>query len=172
VLLSEDALPHRTRLLQIPVEHIDLVQEGMWRAVNEAGGTARRAQSKIVEIAGKTGTSQVVGRRTRGAEEELDEEDALQPHSLFVAFAPRRNPEISVLVLVEHGKSGGETAAPIGRRIIEHYFQEMRTPAEEGEVKKVQTAQAGGEAHPEAFAHRLAEAFASSSSLTDHAPAR
>lgn len=157
VVLSEDALPHRTRLLPLPLEHLDLVQEGMWAAVNESGGTARRAQSKLVEIAGKTGTSQVVGRRARGAEEGLDEDDSLQPHSLFVAFAPRRDPEISVLVLVEHGKSGGETAAPIGKRIIEHYFQEVRpregTPTPTG----VQTAAYA----PNPFTGRLAEAFAS-----------
>jgi penicillin-binding protein 2 len=155
VVLSEDQLPHRTRLLPLSRDHLVLVQEGMWAAVNGAGGTARRAQSQLVEIAGKTGTSQVIGRRMRTQEEGLDEDDSLQPHSLFVAFAPRQDPEISVLVLVEHGKSGGEMAAPIGKRIVEYYFQEVRP--REGKPAGVQTARGA----PYPFTDRLARAFVS-----------
>jgi penicillin-binding protein 2 len=159
VLLSEDTLPHRTRLLPLPVEQLDLVQEGMWAAVNAAGGTARRAQSKLVEIAGKTGTSQVIGRRARSAEEGLEEDDSLQPHSLFVGFAPRHDPEISVLVLVEHGKSGGETAAPIGRRVVEYYFTEVRPHEREFTPPGREPAETA--ANP--FTGRLEEAFAATS---------
>jgi membrane peptidoglycan carboxypeptidase len=139
----------------------------MWAAVNEQGGTARRAQSKTIDIAGKTGTSQVVGRRQRRSEDELEADESLLPHSLFVSFAPRRNPEITVLVLVEHGDSGGKIAAPIGKRVIEHYFAEIRGPDDHSQRQPVQTAEwsvphdhdADHAPVPE-FTRRLAEAFA------------
>ena len=44
------------------------------------------------------------------------------PHGWFLAFAPADNPTIALAVLVEHGRSGGESAAPVARQILAHYF--------------------------------------------------
>ena len=124
VLVSGDQLPRRTRLLPIPLEGLETIVEGMTLAVNEKRGTAKRARSERFIIAGKTGTSQVVGRRTRNRNEDK-EDKSLLPHSIFVAFAPVANPQVSVLVLVEHGKSGGQVAAPMAKRVMEYYFAEI-----------------------------------------------
>jgi penicillin-binding protein 2 len=121
---SDPTLLAHTRMLPISQENFDIVRQGMIGVVNGERGTAHRARSRVVEIAGKTGTSQVVGHH--GSEEALEEAEALQPHSFFVAYAPSNDPEISVLVLVEHGKSGGEAAAPIAKKVVEYYFQEVR----------------------------------------------
>jgi penicillin-binding protein 2 len=91
----------------IPAEAIDTVRQGMWNVVNGGSGTARRAQSKITVIAGKTGTAQF---------ERNHEPDN---HAWFVCFAPFDEPKYSVCVFVEGGKAGGTVAAPIAKRIIE-----------------------------------------------------
>jgi penicillin-binding protein 2 len=154
---AEPPLAAHSSLLPIAPENFDIVRAGMYGVVNGDQGTARRARSRIVEVSGKTGTSQVVGRRTRNSEEALEENEAFQPHSFFVAYAPSNDPEISVLVLVEHGKSGGESAAPIARKVIEYYFQEVR-PRENLPPKQQPELQA--RAAPERpFTRRLNRAF-------------
>jgi penicillin-binding protein 2 len=93
--------------------------------VNEKGGTGSALKRKELDVAGKTGTAQVVG---------LPEDDAArrkkiipaswQDHALFVCFAPVQEPEIVIAVIVENAGHGGTTAAPIARKIIDRYFAE------------------------------------------------
>lgn len=155
-LISADELPRATRLLPLAAEHFDVVREGMVRVVNAQGGTGRMAQSRRFTIAGKTGTSQVVGRTLlRSEEDEVDEK--LLPHSLFVGFAPAEDPRISVLVLVEHGRSGGRIAAPMARKIMEYYFQEIE-PLPTGNLAQGTTEQSRTE-QGTAFRRRLLTAF-------------
>jgi penicillin-binding protein 2 len=75
-----------------------------------------------VAVAGKTGTAQVIrmdDQRAPGDEIPLKQRD----HAWFACYAPAESPEIVVVVLVEHGGHGGETAAPIAREILEEYFR-------------------------------------------------
>ncbi len=146
-------LPRATRLLPIALEHFDVIREGMVQAVN-GKGTARRARSRSFTVAGKTGTSQVVGRKSvqKRDREELDE--ALLPHSLFVGYAPAEDPQVTVTVLVEHGESGGRVAAPIARKILTFYHQEIEPL--ESRFPDIRTA---GE-HRAAFRRELRTAFA------------
>ncbi|MBU6339432.1 MAG: penicillin-binding protein 2 [Rickettsiales bacterium] len=101
-------------------EYLDLIKEGMNRVVNMPGGTAygKRIDIKGFEMAGKTGTSQVISKR----EDEMSKsETALhtnQNHAIFVGFAPVHDPKYAVSVVVEHGKSGSAAAAPIGKDVI------------------------------------------------------
>ena len=44
-------------------------------------------------------------------------------HALFVAFAPYKNPQYAISVLVEHGGSGGKAAAPIARKVIKKVLE-------------------------------------------------
>jgi penicillin-binding protein 2 len=147
------------RMLPIAPENFDVVRQGMLAVVNGDHGTAHKARSRIVEVAGKTGTSQVIGRRMKTGEAGLEELDALQPHSFFVSYAPASDPEISVLVLVEHGKSGGEAAAPIAKKVIEYYFQDVR-PRENLPPRQQPELQAERPA-PHPFTRRLDHAFSS-----------
>jgi len=98
--------------------HIKFVQEGMRRVVNEPGGTAygKRIEIKGFEMAGKTGTSQVVSKR----EKEMSKEENLANanHAIFVGFAPVEDPKYAISVVVEHGGSGSGTAAPIAKDIM------------------------------------------------------
>jgi penicillin-binding protein 2 len=110
---------------------------GMWGSVN-AGGTGGRARVPGLDICGKTGTAQVIGAETAkklGSDSELFED-----HSWFVGFANRDNPEIAVVVFVEHGGKGGVAAAPLAGEIFRKYFEIKGFPAKITQV--VQTAAA------------------------------
>jgi len=96
------------------------VRSGMEAVVNDPGGTAFRSRLKGVVYAGKTGTSQVVGRRGDKAADTSRRES--RDHALFIAYAPAAAPEIAVAVVVEHGGHGGSAAAPIAKAIFEAYF--------------------------------------------------
>lgn len=102
------------------------VRDSLIAVVNEPHGTGHAARLDNVLVAGKTGTSQVVRRRT-DEEEELDKDGKIpyrfRPHALFVAYAPAAQPEIAIAVVVEHGQSGGRAAGPIAKRIIQRYME-------------------------------------------------
>ncbi len=111
------------------------IQRGLVAVVNEPRGTGQIAKLGNVLVAGKTGTSQVV-RRKSDEEEELDEEGDVpyrfRPHALFVAYAPAEEPKIAVAVVVEHGQHGGSAAGPVAKMIIEQYFSQQQDRQKEG----------------------------------------
>lgn len=85
-----------------------------------ANGTGRRASTRGVQIAGKTGTAQVVAQATWTRSEDLPPEHG--DHAWFTSYAPVETPELVVVVFVEHGGRGSEAAAPLARRLHETYF--------------------------------------------------
>ena len=115
--------PHLARGAEAPVplgirpETIAAVREGMRAVVAE--GTGWRARLAAVEVCGKTGSAQVVAKSRL---EKSPNAPEMQPHGWFLAFAPADDPRIALAVLVEHGRSGGESAAPVAREILAHYF--------------------------------------------------
>ncbi len=102
-------------------EHWQVAIDGML-AVMQGGTATRSAQGAPYRIAGKTGTAQVftVGQSEKYDEKAIDER--LRDHAWFVAFAPAEDPKIAVAVLVENGRSGSGTAAPIARRVMDAYL--------------------------------------------------
>lgn len=111
-----------TRLPMVKSETIDIVKEGMYNVVNKKGGTAywTRIKQKGFEMAGKTGTAQVIAKEKKDIMEEENEkiETKFQNHGLFIAFAPYDKPKYAVVVVVEHGNSGSGVAAPIAKDIL------------------------------------------------------
>lgn len=73
-------------------------------------GTARNAQIDSVRVCGKTGTV---------------ENKSFNDHSVFIAFAPREDPEIAIAVYVEYGTWGGTWAAPIASLMMEKYLRQI-----------------------------------------------
>ncbi|HWY52349.1 MAG TPA: penicillin-binding protein 2 [Chthoniobacterales bacterium] len=93
---------------EVSPQDIDLVRKGLWKVVNEDGGTGGRARLKDVVVAGKTGTAQAT---ERGHEENV---------AWFACFAPFDNPKYVVVVMVQGASGhGGEVAGPIATRILE-----------------------------------------------------
>ena len=104
-------------------EYWDAIIGGMVGVTNDPTGTARRSQAGAPYVmAGKTGTAQVftVGQNEKYSDKDIAER--LKDHALFIAFAPAQDPKIAVAVMVENGKSGSGTAAPIARKVIDAYL--------------------------------------------------
>ena len=94
------------------------VHEGLWMAVN-GSGTATRARIAGRDVAGKTGTAQVISLKGRARAAGSDKD--LRDHGWFVFFAPRDNPEVAGVVFAEHSEHG-YLAAPIAKHVMETYF--------------------------------------------------
>src|SRR5438874_3085866 len=88
-------------------DQIELVRRGLWKVVNEDGGTGGRARLKGVEVAGKTGTAQA---STNGKKDTI---------AWFCCFAPFDHPKYVVVAMVQGGEHGGSVARPIATRILD-----------------------------------------------------
>ena len=104
--------------LAIKPETLALIQHALAGVVTE--GTARRAKSSLVTIAGKTGTAQAVAARP-GPDEDLPKK--FRDHAWFISYAPTVTPRIAVGVLVEHMGHGGSAAAPLAKQLIETFIK-------------------------------------------------
>jgi penicillin-binding protein 2 len=123
--LSETFQPRMKREVGVAPEHLDLMRRALIDVVENESGTAYRARNKDgVRVAGKTGTAQVVSRKGRSEESSsawyLD-----RSHGWFAGFAPADDPQVAFAVLVEHGGSGGASAAPIATSVMQQYLSEM-----------------------------------------------
>ena len=108
----------RTERFPISDETVEKVTQGMWGVVNE-GGTAAGARLQNVEFCGKSGSAQVIGYEVRNR---LGKQKEFKDNAWFVGYAPRRNPEIVVAVLVQAGEHGGAVAGPIARDVVKAYY--------------------------------------------------
>jgi penicillin-binding protein 2 len=93
------------RYTGIDSEHYHTVAEGMRLAVT--GGTCIKANLRDVAVCGKTGTAQNKGK----------------DHSIFMGYAPEKNPQVAIAVIVENGGYGASYAVPMGRLMIEKYLK-------------------------------------------------
>jgi penicillin-binding protein 2 len=116
-------------------------------AVMQGGTASRSAAGAPYSIAGKTGTAQVftVAQDARYDESAISER--LRDHAWFVAFAPVEDPRIAIAVLVENGRSGSGTAAPIARTVMDAYLLRKfpPPPGAEGAAAPAPVATEGGE---------------------------
>jgi penicillin-binding protein 2 len=122
----------------------DVVIDGMV-GVMSPGGTAYRSQAGApYQMAGKTGTAQVftVGQNEKYRESEVAER--LRDHALFIAFAPADAPKLAIAVLVENGRSGSGTAAPIARKVFDAYLAPPAAAATTVPAEPGATPPAGG----------------------------
>jgi len=98
---------------------VEKITDAMYGVVNE-GGTGASLKLAGIEFSGKSGTAQVIGYATR---EKFGKQKKFEDNAWFVGYAPRRNPEIVVCVLVqESGKHGGEAAGPVVKEVIKAYY--------------------------------------------------
>jgi len=119
----EQPVPEAAPLAVNPA-FIAMAQKGMWNVSNGQRGTARRSRivAEGIEMAGKTGTSQVrnisAAERARGVTRNDQLPWNRRDHGLFVCFAPFDRPKYAVAVVVEHGSGGSTAAAPPARDIL------------------------------------------------------
>jgi penicillin-binding protein 2 len=103
------------------VGHVELsplvwafLRRSLWGVVNE-GGTGGAARVPGIDVAGKTGTAQMIAK---------SKSEKGQDHAWFASFAPVNDPEVVVVVIAEGGGKGGQVAAPIARKILDAIFLE------------------------------------------------
>lgn len=96
-----------TKKTSIDVSYINAIKEGMRAVTNDTGGTSYNLfKDSKIEVAGKTGTSQVSSGSNDG---------------IFVGFAPYDDPEIAVVAIIQHGEEGTYTAHVV-KPIMDEYF--------------------------------------------------
>ncbi len=112
-----DASRPNPKIVPIAEDFHQLVVEGMWGVVNN-GGTGAGIKMAGFDIAGKTGTAQVVGLgKDTGKNKD---------HSWFVSYAPAYKPEISIVALIENSGFGNQHAAPAVRGVYDVYYRKTR----------------------------------------------
>jgi penicillin-binding protein 2 len=121
--IVKETRPRLVGRLPISSKTLALVRHGLWLVVNGKHGTARICRLKDIDISGKTGTSQVVGRK-KGETGRVVRPAHRRAHAWFVAYAPSDNPRIAVSVVIEHGEHGSSAASPIARELIRTYLRE------------------------------------------------
>jgi penicillin-binding protein 2 len=97
---------------------VETIRDALWDVVN-GNGTGTSARVEGFDVAGKTGTAQVVGSASYGLRDEFED------HAWFVGFAPYDAPEIAVGVFVENGGHGGSAAGPVAQAIFQAYFDKQ-----------------------------------------------
>jgi membrane peptidoglycan carboxypeptidase len=119
----DDANAQTPRMIDAKPDHLALVKQALDDVTNDPSGTAYRARITAGDdgnqwaMGGKTGTSQVRRITAREREQGVKKNEDLpwkkRDHALFVGYAPLENPRLVISVVIEHGGSGGHTAAPI-----------------------------------------------------------
>lgn len=103
----------------IKEDDLALIRKGMWKAVNEAGGTAGKVRMDDIEVCAKTGTAQTTDNGKKSN------------NSWVMSFAPYENPRYAVVILVQAGGSGGGVCGPLVNTMYTGIFAQengMRLP--------------------------------------------
>lgn len=125
----KEYLPVELRKANVSQRTLQIIQEALRGAVNDPRGTGWTCALKDIQVAGKTGTAQVVRLPENFKKGDMDRmPQRLKDHAWFVAYAPFEDPQLSIVVLVEHGGFGASAAAPIAKQVIEKYFQLSTLP--------------------------------------------
>lgn len=104
---------------------VKAVRQGLWNVVNAQGGTGSNARVAGLDVAGKTGSVQVIAYAGRIKATSLPFK--FRDHAWFASFAPANNPQMVVVVFVEHGGAGGADAAPLAKLMFESRFRDNVT---------------------------------------------
>src|SRR6266550_1012660 len=126
--------PEIIRNIELKPDTLKRVHEALADVVNGTGGTGGAARSRIVRVAGKTGTAQVV--EMKGGYVKTEQLAYFnRDHAWFVSYAPVDNPQIAIAVLVEHGGHGGDAAAPMAKKVFEKYMEKQKQVTDKQQVR-------------------------------------
>jgi penicillin-binding protein 2 len=115
--------------LPLKPENLALVQAAMVDVTRPGGTAAQAGANSTYQMAGKTGTAQVIGMKQTEKYVESRVAERHRDHALFIAYAPADDPKIALAILVENGGHGGSTAAPIARKVFDFYLLGKRPEA-------------------------------------------
>ena len=129
--VNDDGTPSHLRVasgvlrqLKINPDVLEHVRNGLWKVVNEQGGTGGNARVSGLDISGKTGTVQVIAQNGWFSTAGLP--FMQRDHAWFASYAKKDAPDMVVVVFVEHaGAHGGTDAAPLAKMLYQARFQDQ-----------------------------------------------
>jgi penicillin-binding protein 2 len=119
--------PSQMYTLNLKKENVARVRNALVDVTRPGGTAAKAGANAAYTFAGKTGTSQVINIKQGERYVASKIQERHRDHALFIAYAPAEDPQVALTVLVENGGSGGSTAAPIARQVLD-YFLLGKTP--------------------------------------------
>ncbi|MBI5183536.1 MAG: penicillin-binding protein 2 [Nitrospinae bacterium] len=123
-MIIKEVNPDIIKEIHITPKTLNIIRKALLDVVADKNGTGKLAYIEGIDVAGKTGTAQVVRFKRERDEEKKEIPFEFRDHGWFISFAPFDKPQIAIAVLVEHGgESGGRSAAPIAKEIIKEYFR-------------------------------------------------
>ena len=123
------------RTISITPDNWETITDGMAQTMLPGGyDTGAAVRLEGIDFAGKTGTAQVVNHSIGG--DNLLTGNA-RANAWFVGMAPRRNPDIVVAVLCEHGGWGATAAAPVAAQVVNAFVTKQRK--RDGNLRVVDT---------------------------------
>jgi len=143
--LVEEFPTQARRDLDVPAEHMDLVTRSLFGVVNAQSGTAYEARiERGVTVSGKTGTAEIAPGRPRT---DIDPDRAWyfnRSHAWFAGYAPAEDPQVAIVIIVEHGGAGGRAAAPIAMQVLQEYLGNQTTASVTASAADVARQRSGG----------------------------
>ncbi len=138
--------PKRVKI-EYPRDYMETIRAGMYDVCNDGKGTAHTALRNMpIKVAGKTGTAQVVSIPQDVKKRVKENELAYfkKSHAWITTYAPFKNPEFIVTVLIEHGGHGGSSAGPIAAKIYKWlyyngYFKEHSLEKVKKEMESIKS---------------------------------
>ncbi len=119
---DQQQTPEELPLIEVEDGYWDEITHAMKMVVHGAKGTATRInRGAQYQMAGKTGTAQMIGMSQNEEEDPVEIAKRQRDHGLFVAFAPVDDPKIVVAVVVENGEHGS-WVAPIARLVFDAWL--------------------------------------------------
>lgn len=141
--LLRDLTEKQKNGVQIDRKNFQIVKEGLRRVANGDHGTARMMKIPGFQMAGKTGTTQVMGFSADQIHVKCNTRPMhMRHHGWFVAFSPPEKPEITVAVLAEHSCSGAGGAAPVVRDVMEAFHRKYHPDVVAEAIKNKKTLRA------------------------------
>lgn len=120
---------------------LDIIHKGLYAVVNDQRGTAWWYRGEGLEMAGKTGTSQVISFSAEKLFSKCeDKEYKYRHHGVFAGYAPAGDPHIAVAAVVEHG-CGSKAAIPVVRDIVTTYMSKYLPEKKKNYAEKQRQAQ-------------------------------
>tara|TARA_B100001996_G_scaffold249667_1_gene193549 strand:- start:2164 stop:3951 length:1788 start_codon:yes stop_codon:yes gene_type:complete len=113
--------------IDVEMEELDWVKlnQALIDVVYSKNGTGYRIKAGNLNLAGKSGTAQVVDINSREEYDEVRENPNLRDHAIFIGYAPFDDPRYSIAVIVENGESGGRIAGPIARDVLKDLLDDI-----------------------------------------------
>jgi penicillin-binding protein 2 len=149
------------KTISLQRENWEIITDAMYNVTSSPIGTAYAARLEGIDFAGKTGTADVVSGRQKGSTNK-----STIPNAWFVGMTPRRNPDIVVAVLWEHGYWGNNSAR-LASGIINAFVEKQRrresnikiaaTPVPAPEAPATPAGQPTAQAIPEPIKQKSAE---------------